>query len=312
MVEHQRVILRWVLLFLCLPFAPLTLADNDGARHWSEGIYFPAQTMPKHQAWGAYAARTRPKPQVRSTSTANGKYNPWRVRSLDDRSRQPTGYAYFVYPNRDHDPREPSLRYDQRTASESEFQVAQPSEFAAAEYYPKRLRQELHTSAYHAEVQNSGYGRAYAPQSNRIGSGGVSAYRDHQYGYHARDFRGGDSIQPPLRSHTVSEYPSQDYDPYARNDYSRDRGPVERTPQTIHRHDYAVKAYRPNPSLYESYPASSKAIDRYGNTYDSQPYEANRGSDHLAPPYGPASYPLTALNPFLMYGAGAPYIPYSW
>lgn len=312
MVLRQKIKYRGVLLTLGLLFSPLMLADNSREKHWSEGVYFTPQAMPKHRAWGTYAPGSR-EAQTRSSATVREKYNPWVVRSTGSRSRRPREYGSFAYPNRNFGAHEQIIRYGSRAASTNEPQIAQPSEFAAAEYYPKRSHHELHTPAFRTHGQVGEYGHVRSPRSYHNGNGAVAAYRDYTSSYrNPADERGRGGNMPPLPNYAMSEYPSQDYDPYARNAPSRNSAPDERKPHVTHHYDYRSESYRPDLHRYESDPASSVARNRYDHDYGARPYDTRRGLDNFSSPHGSDTYSVTTLNPFFMYSTGIPYSPYMW
>ncbi len=315
MVEYQRVKLRWVFLTICLPCSQIVLADNDGGRHWSEGVYFPSVTMPRQQTRDAYASRVQSRRQLRPSSVGKAKYNPWTVRKVGNRSRPSPDNESFGYPSLDYDPYKRIARHRQRTPAEGEPHALHPSEFAAMEYYSGRSRHELNTVVSRPDYQNSESGRVYVSRSYAPGDGNDGYYPDYNSTYKPRAVPTRGNYSPPFPSHAPSEYPSQDYNPYLRTAQGRQRISVEGESYPTHPGDFAAAEYYPDQSRYASYPSPTRLEYQPRNNsqiYDSRPYVISHGLERYLPSHDSANYLWAGLNPFFITGMGLPYLPQWW
>lgn len=162
MVSATTVKEKSLFLTFCLMLSPLTLADSDNGRHWSEGIYFPAQTAPQQQVREPYVPPGRSNIQPGSSDTGRTKYNPWVLQRKGDSSRRFPSYESMGYPSQDYDPYRNRARDSRNVPPVQEDPYPHhPGDFAAAEYFSGQSRHGLETSPPRSEYRSRDYGRIY-------------------------------------------------------------------------------------------------------------------------------------------------------
>ncbi len=177
MVNATTVKVRSIFVMLCLSFSQFTVADNDRGRHWSEGIYFPPQTVPQQQTRDTYGPRFEPDRQPSPPSPGKStKYNPWSLQRRGNDTRRPPSLESMGYPSQDYDPYRTTDRRRQTAPVEEEPYPPHPGDFAAAEYYSGQSRYESDRSAPRSEYPPRDYGRRYDSRPYTPGYGSESYF----------------------------------------------------------------------------------------------------------------------------------------